>query len=718
MIDFDQVPHHPAIEEITDVLCTRLQNNDRHFFRVIAAYYLTTIGSSMRARVSTKDRGEIPVNCYAIALATSGAGKGYSTNLMENSFLEGFRDRFTTETLPVIAERTLWRHAMSRSARNQTEAQDEYDGLEKEFKSTGAYPFSFDGGSEAAIKQVRQKLLLADIGSINLQIDEIGLKFGQGHVIEAMTTYLELYDQGLIKNKLTKNGADNKRTEEIHGKTPANSFWFGSPDKLLDGAKIEEAFYSMLETGYARRSLFAFGKPKRAAQEKTAAEIYQELINPTTGSEIAKWATHFTYLADPDKHNWLMDLPDDEGIALLEYKIHCEALADMMPRYDSIRRAEMMHRYFKALKLAGTFAFIDESSVVTMDHLNSAIKLVEESGEAFKELLSRDKPHMKLAKHVADVDRELTHADLVDELPFYPKSATARNELMGLAIAWGYRNNVIMRKTFSDGIEFFSGESLKETDLNAVKISYSTDYAAGYTADEAPFDELHRLTQLDGFHWANHAFLNEHRSEDNVIPGFNLLVVDVDGTADMDQTHALLEDYTFMTYTTKRHTQAEHRFRLIFPMNYELNLDREDFDQFIKNFLQWLPIKVDEQAMQRSRKWMTNPKGTYHMNHGKLVDILPFIPKTSRNDAFHERNKELASLDNLERWFAERMANGNRNNQMIKFALALVDSGMDYLTVERSVIEFNDKLTDKLDINELKSTVLVTAAKRIEEKTP
>lgn len=714
--DLNTVPHHQAIEELTDILCVRVQNNDRHFFRTIVAYYLATMAATMRARISTKDRGDVPVNCYAVALATSGAGKGHSTGIVENEFLAGFRDRFVSETLPMVAERNMAILASKRAVKNGTEDADELEALEKEYRSTGAYPFVFDGGSESAIKQIRQKLLISDIGSINLQIDEIGSKLQQMHITEALNTYLELYDQGLIKQKLKMNTSDSKRMSEIHGKTPANAFMFGTPDKLLDGGRTEDAFYSFLETGYARRSLFAFGTPIRASTKKTPKEIFYSKINPGNTAQIQKWSTHFTFLADPAKHNWLMELPDDVAIELISYQIDCEDKADEMPRYDSIARAEMMHRYFKALKLAGALAFVDESTVVTMDHVHAAIKLVEESGQAFKDLLDRDSAHIKLAKHFADCSgRELTHADLVQALPFYKTGATARQELMSLAIAWGYKNNVIIRKTFEDGIEFYSGESLKETNLDELIVSYSHHYADGYQLDLAPFDQLHMLTQAEDLHWCSHAFENEHRAEANVITGFNLLVVDVDGTADMDQVHDLLSDYTFMTYTTKRHTPQEHRFRLIFPMNYELHLDQEDYGQFVQNFLKWLPFKVDEKAMQRSRKWLSCPSGSYHVNKGALIDVLPFIPKTSRNEDFHERNKQLQSLDNLERWFAERMVHGDRNNQMIRFALALVDSGMGYPEIEHRVIQFNNKLDESLPETELRTTVLVTAAKKVND---
>ena len=68
MIDLTGVTHHPAIEEIVDVLCNKTQNTDRGFFRAETAFFLSKMASSMRATIVTKDRGEIPVNMYVLAL--------------------------------------------------------------------------------------------------------------------------------------------------------------------------------------------------------------------------------------------------------------------------------------------------------------------------------------------------------------------------------------------------------------------------------------------------------------------------------------------------------------------------------------------------------------------------------------------------------------------------------------------------------------------------
>lgn len=713
MIDLSTVKHFQAIEEIVDVLCTRTQNNDRRFFRTITAYFLTVMASTMRTKLLTKDRGEIPVNTYALAFSPSGSGKGFSVGILEQEVLKGFRTAFLEQTLPLISENHIWKLAMARAARNGTEEQAEFDALAREFSDTGAFPFVFDGGTMPAVKQVRQKLLLANCGSINMQIDEIGSNLINS--TEVLNGFLELYDQGMIKQKLTKNTAENKRREEIEGKTPANMLLFGTPSKLLDGGLTEEHFYSFLETGYARRCIFAMGKPQPASDKLTPDQIYHNLIDPSVRKQTVKWATHFTSLADPTKLEWLVDVPDHIAIKLMEYKIKCEEKAREMAEHDEIRKAEISHRYFKVLKLAGAFAFVSEASELDESHLLPAMKLVEESGEAFQAILTREKAYQKLARYIADIGTEVTHADLLEALPFYKAGNAARNELMMMATAWGYKQHIMIKKAFLDGIEFFSGETLQKTSLDQIILSYSEDFAYNYEPVKVPFSELHNLTQADGFHWANHHFVKQHRFDENTIQGFNMLVIDVDGGVSLNTVHELLKDYTFMTYTTKRHTPDNHRFRLLLPMNYILKLDKEDYREFVNNVRQWLPFETDDASNQRSKKWLSCANGSFFVNETEqLIDILPFVPKTTKNEQYREAATKLESMDNLERWFAQRFVTGNRNEQMIKFALALVDNGLSYGEVEDRVLTFNKRLSNGLSEDELKRTVLTTVAKKLQ----
>lgn len=715
MIDLTGVQHHPVITEIVEVLCAKTQNTDGGFFRAELAYFLCKMAGCMRATVVTKDRGSIPINMYVIALANSGFGKGHSVGIMENEFIKGFKQRFTEETINIIAEKNLWKIATDRSIRNGTDLQEEYDKTLAEYNRAGTYPFTFDSGSPEGIRQIRHKLLLANAGSINLQIDEIGSKLIGS--TDILNVYLELYDQGSIKQKLIKNTNDNKRNEDIDGKTPTNALLFGTPVKLLDGGQTEDQLYSFLETGYARRCLFGYGQQDRKAfHNKTATEIYNTLIQPANTVLTDKWSNHFYNLADPAMFDWQIRVEDDVAIQLLEYKIACEKAADLMADHEEIKKAELSHRYFKALKLAGAFAFVDKSSIVAMDHLMQSILLVEESGKAFQIILNREKSYVKLAKYIASLDNEVTHADLLEALPFYKSGNAARNELMTLAMAWGYKKHIIIKKLFVDGIEFFKGETLKETDLNQMKISYSDHWAYNYLGEQVPFDQLHNLTQAPNMHWANHFFKNGHRSEETVLVGFNLLVIDIDEGVTVEAACELMKEYKYLIYTTKRHTDEANRFRMIFPINYILELDSEEYKEFMNNVMGWLPFKIDESANQRSRKWETFDGGNYVYNmEGEILDALPFIPKTSKNESYRQQFQKVESLDNLERWFAVRFASGNRNNQMIKFALALVDNGHSIIEVSKMVHAFNEKMNNPLTKDEIDSTVLKSVAKRFQK---
>jgi hypothetical protein len=73
----------------------------------------------------------------------------------------------------------------------------------------------------------------------------------------------------------------------------------------------------------------------------------------------------------------------DTSLLLIEYRLKCEKEANTLPEHEEIKKAEISHRYFKALKLAGAYAFVDNSPELTEAHLYSAIKLTEESGRAF-----------------------------------------------------------------------------------------------------------------------------------------------------------------------------------------------------------------------------------------------------------------------------------------------------------------------------------------------
>ena len=130
---------------------------------------------------------------------------------------------------------------------------------------------------------------------------------------------------------------------------------------------------------------------------------------------------------------------------------------------------------------------------------------------------------------------------------------------------------------------------------------------------------------------------------------------------------------------------------------------------------EWLPFEVDCQTNQRSRKWASNPGITFS-NEGEILDPLAFIPKTTKNDEYKKTITDLGNLDNLERWFAQRMGTGNRNNQLLKFALLLADTGLGYQNILEKVLTFNSKLDNSLPEIEIHSTIMRSVSKKLSEK--
>ena len=718
MFDLASATYHPITEQIVDVLCKKTLNSNRLFFRVQVSYFLAKVASSMRCTLNTLDRGKIPVNVYALNLAVSGSGKGHSTNIIEGEFLDQFKKVFLQETFPYLAQQNLIDLSAKRANRNGTDPQDELVKLEKEFNNTGALAFSFDSGTAPALKQLRHKLLLANAGAISIEMDEVGENLISN--LDMLKVFLELYDQGLVKQKLTKNTADSQRAEEVEGKTPTNMLMFGTPNNLLNGSKEEELLMALFDTGYARRTLFGTSSKEDIQQEMTPEQVFEMLTDTTSSTTIAKLSQHFGMLADAVKYNQQIQVSKDISLKLIAYKMDCEQKADKLPEHEEIRKAEMRHRYFKALKLAGIYAFVDETPEVTTAQLLSAIRLVEDSGEAFNKILSRDKNYVKLAKYIANIGKEVTHADLIEDLPFYKGTNAAKQELMNLAMAYGYKNRIIIKKSFVDGIEFFKGETLKQTSLDKLIISYSNHMAYNYLSEPISFSNLMQLCQMEDMHWVNHYLVHGdkgdgHRDNDNIVSGFNTIVIDVDEGASLEEVKVLMKDYTYFIHTTKRHTDETNRFRLVMPIQYHLKLDENEFKEFMNSVYEWLPFEVDCQTNQRSRKWASNPGITFS-NEGEILDPLAFIPKTTKNDEYKKTITDLGNLDNLERWFAQRMGTGNRNNQLLKFALLLADTGLDYQNILEKVLTFNSKLDNSLPEIEIHSTIMRSVSKKLSEK--
>ena len=715
--------YHPFSEKIVDILVRKVNNDNRHFFRILTGYYLSKVASMMRCNIDTNDRRIIPVNTYVLNLMVSGTGKGHSTNILEREFISHFKKEFLNNIFPRKAEENIQTLAQERSQARLNNGQsilplsEEYDiqldKFQRHFDRLGELAFSFDSGTSPAVKQMREKLLLASAGSMNLELDEVGSHISAN--ADVLNVFLELYDIGFVKQKLIKNTVENIRSEELPGNTPTNLMMFGTPTKLLDGGKVEEEFKEFLETGYARRLLFGYTVDTHRTKYASAQERYQQMVDANLAKDMVSIQQTFTNFAKRP-FNPVLQMSDANHIYLTEYQMKCEEQADNFKAHMHIHKNEMSHRHYKAIKLAGAYTFADNSTEITQDHLDYAISVVEDSGEAFHTLMRKQGPYERLAHYLADCDNDVTQHELMEELPFYRGSEAQRKDLMTLATSFGYRNNIIIKKRTLDEIEFFNGETLMETDLNSLTIAMSKNIAYNFSIPDIkpPFDLLHKLTTADGWHYTAHAFVNGHRKSENVIPGFDLLILDCDGDVNISVVKVLLEDYTFLISTTKRHTEEINRFRLILPISHRIKLTSNDYSRFMENVFEWLPFTVDEGAKDIARKWAGYP-GHYEYNDGMVIDATMFIPETKRSD---ETKAQISAtgVGNIERWFRTHTAKGNRANHLYRYGMVLIDADMALGDIVEKLESFNNSLDVPLPEDQFRNSTVKSISKEFQKR--
>ena len=199
-------------------------------------------------------------------------------------------------------------------------------------------------------------------------MDEIGTNL-LGNA-EALAIFLELYDMGDAQEKLIKSSAENMRTQRISTPTPANMLLFGEPTSLLDGAATESKFFKMLATGYARRCIYGFIPTIDKVVDRSAEEMLDSMNSNSSSAIIDSLNDRFGIIADANNLNRNIEIQRPQALRLMTYKIDCEKLAAKLPDHESIRKAELEHRYFKALKIAGAYAFFDSAPMITDTHLD------------------------------------------------------------------------------------------------------------------------------------------------------------------------------------------------------------------------------------------------------------------------------------------------------------------------------------------------------------
>ncbi len=719
--------HHWMIDAYSQVMCKKTRNNEPEWFNICGAYQFTKIASLMNTWVDAGVLGKHTVNFFGINLAGSGFGKGYAKKVFETQIEHRFKKRYLDVLQPSVSEQNLRDLASRRAAVKSSDVDEELDKVIREYNSKceSVVTYDFPSGSPEGAKQYREAVLMAGIGALNMESDEIGSNIQSPQVKDLIDLFLQFYD-GKVSPKLIKNSKDQKRSGTIDGWVHANMLLFGEPMALLDGGSNEETFDKLNDTGLGRRCFYGYCDKRKEPIELTVAERLAELKDTSADTALTKIAVHLEKLATMPNYNVTVNIPDDTLHLLIEYQIYCEQEASGYKSTQTVQIKEAEGRFFKTMRFAAGLAWLDLKNEMGMEHLEAAIKLAQESKISLDHMLNQDPIHARLAKHLVEVAKECTYTELSEDLKYFPATAVKQKDIIKNCIAWGHRNNVIVKRKIIDDIDIISAEALQVTDLNNLHFSFSTQFGEGYAPYKGPisFSNFYKLVHNTNTNFCTHHFVEGNRMQTNAIRGFNMIVLDVDEGWTVEQARTFLKDFTYLIYTTKSHQvksdknpNACDRFRIVIPTSHFLKMDKEEFKEFMKNVHESIPFTLDECSSDISRKWSTNKGCEYYYNHAELFDVLPFIPKTKKNDERIERHKTISGCDGIERWFLTKiLEDGERNNHFQRYGYMLLDGGYDFVSAQIKVRELNSKLNEPLDEDELTTTIWKSMQKHVSKK--
>ena len=67
---YGEPKYHPEFEQLVDVMVAQTSNPNRQFFRIQIIYFLGVVAAHMRINVQGWVNSSIPINIYAINIAT------------------------------------------------------------------------------------------------------------------------------------------------------------------------------------------------------------------------------------------------------------------------------------------------------------------------------------------------------------------------------------------------------------------------------------------------------------------------------------------------------------------------------------------------------------------------------------------------------------------------------------------------------------------------
>jgi len=706
----DREKLNPTVDEIVSTVLRVKDDIPIPMIVVMVNYALAEMTASLRTKLELYDGTTKPLNNYSYVFAESGVGKDVTMSALNRIFIDSFKKRMQMGFDK--HKEKYWSERVMTLVDQDEEDADEI--IKEEKRMVSPFSYRISSGTLAGVSKSRVTYSLYNIGAVNLVIDELGSNYGM--IRELIALMLSSYEDGSTEGRQLKS----ESVVAVSG-VPSNFIGYSSPALAFDGGATEKMITADLSQGMARRSWFAYAvrpKPKKMTAEERVKMIRNNA--DTNKGNLKEINEKFSKLASPKNMYQNVTVSEEAEIVNMKYHMDCEAIAESKHDLSEQERIELVNRAWKAIRLASVYAFIDDKREVEVPHIEQAIYVAEMSGQAFKKVMNQPKVFERMFQFIAN-RKETTEVDLENQ-KWYSGNIRNKRDLMGLAKAYGYKQDHLFRVKDIEGIDFYSFLPMPKTNPDKVIISASQDITKGYKQLKVSFDDLYSLVTKDGFMYSAGTFKGGHRNKDNYKQEQNLIIIDIDDGMKLSTAKLMLSDYKCLIATTKSHQKDKKglicdRYRIIFIADKTIKLDSETYGNFMANVYDHLGLPADQSCKDSSRFYY-GAEGEYWYSEGeKLIEIEPLIPDGEKANEIkiHRSSIGYSSLGSLEKFYISEEPNG-RNNQLNKYSLVLYkDEGYDYESIEKKVIELNEKFSEPLSMKELNGTVLKSIKRKMND---
>ena len=552
---------------------------------LIAMSEVMSFASQFKRNILLPDTTVVPINSINFCIASSGAHKDSSLRMTRKIFSKAYEFLESKRETFAIAEAI-------QKAKDAGETLATTEEIYKQYYEPPAAIFLKDVTPQGLIQYLND-ISTNPIGAGLMVNSEIADEFNTNPNFPDIVKILsEAYDLGIVEASYTKG--KEFRNNGVSG-VPFSSLFIGSYYMLMYNPQLRNKFISSFMSKLSRRVSFVF------APEKIEEPIYSsglELIKAEQASRdqsraaaealiptMLSIATH-----NADKAGQPLTLSPEADMLMLILKRYDSEISSTECVLESADSLYRKNRYWRAIKLAGAIAILDNSDSIELSHIIYAINLTElfSLDMAIFETQLNKAEHEKIADYLKSISQPTGKSFIsIHDLKKQGFSAsTAKSKLQELAtLANAYDSSGIYSVPHdASGITF---ESIVKADT--ISISYKpinlskldqalttgdkdliskakSDIAAttayGYECADTTFADLANLLQ-GAYAYSPFKFANGIRGKDHISGGTSWCVLDIDDSSiTAEETHFMLSDIQHIIALSSD-PQNEYKFRIL-----------------------------------------------------------------------------------------------------------------------------------------------------------